>query len=54
VNNLLEVYSEPRTQANGVGMYQSRQLYSLDQQVAPLAFSELVIAVNEIFPEIEE
>lgn len=54
INNLLEVYREPRTLPNGNGMYQYRQLYSLDQRVSLLASPNLVIAVYETFPEIEK
>lgn len=54
VDYILEVYREPRVLTNGIAAYQNQHIYSLDQQVKPLAFPTCVISIHEIFPEIEE
>lgn len=50
VDGLLEVYRDPRTPASGEAAFQTKLTFHRGESVAPLAFPDLEVAVDDILP----
>ncbi len=50
VDNQVEVYQEPYLSIAGEGNYKIKRTYSRDEVIAPQAFSDCKIALNDILP----
>ena len=50
VDGLLEVYRDPQTPVSGEAAYQTKLTYHRGESVAPLAFADLEVAVDDILP----
>ncbi|MCY3710910.1 MAG: Uma2 family endonuclease [Caldilineaceae bacterium] len=50
VDDLLEVYRDPHTPASGDAVYQTKSTFHHGESVAPLAFPDFDVAVDDILP----
>lgn len=50
VDGLLEVYRDPQTPISGEAAFQTKLTYHRGESVAPLAFPDLEVAVDDILP----
>ncbi|MXY95415.1 MAG: Uma2 family endonuclease [Caldilineaceae bacterium SB0670_bin_27] len=50
VDGLLEVYRDPRTPVSGEAAFQTKLTFHRGESVAPLAFPDLEVAVDDILP----
>ncbi len=50
VDGLLEVYRDPQAPASGDAVYQTKSTFGRGESVAPLAFPDFEVAVDDIMP----
>ena len=50
VDDLLEIYRDPYTPASGEAAYQTKLTFHRGESAAPLAFSDIEIAVDDVLP----